>query len=378
MKKHNVFSKLLENQKNTYELIFTSVLIAVGVNLLSTGIIDLLGIQYKNIFLIVIGGILSLFVIIRISYSKITELNQTTKIDGFVIYNEDSHEIVGVPEYEISMNMVQYLQAAFSENKALEKLWTMDGIGRFKLVGGCPGERALAISTHSGALFIELLEYCVIEKLSTHLTDYFNNPHGKQRIKEFQKSDIPEVLLKNRFLKLFSEDMINRAIFVCDEEYTDNIKCDGEIVYAHNSSGGFYHRFDLTLPEKSKISRKNKNEIVIETPILTLTISCLFGGFGTVLKSGFYKYYLGIKSPSFAYHDYQFNVEIAVKFKLKALFSKETEVYYAWIDSFLDNLSHYVSQEAFFERINWDTIYAALRCINNETKISTEKHVCAD
>ena len=47
MKKHKVFSTLIDNKKDSYGLIMTSVLIAVGVNLLSTGIVELFGFQYK-------------------------------------------------------------------------------------------------------------------------------------------------------------------------------------------------------------------------------------------------------------------------------------------------------------------------------------------
>ena len=49
MKKHRLFSTLLQNQKSGYELIMTSVLIAVGVNLLSTGIVELLGFEQKEL-----------------------------------------------------------------------------------------------------------------------------------------------------------------------------------------------------------------------------------------------------------------------------------------------------------------------------------------
>ena len=147
----------------------------------------------------------------------------------------------------------------------------------------------------------------------------------------------------------------------------------GEIVYAQTPSGGLYDKFELTLPEKSKITRKNKNEIIIDTPILTLTLSCLFGGFGTVLKSGFYKYYLGIQYPQRGYHDYAFNVEVSVKFKVRSLFSKDKELYYAWIDSFLDEIASYIDKDAFFDKINWDSTYSLIRCYKNinETNKST-------
>lgn len=369
MKKHRVFSTLIQSQKSGYELIMTSVFITIGVNLLSTGIAELFSFQHKNLILIIIGAIISIGVIIRITLSKIKELNQTIKVNGFVIYDEENHEIVGVPEYTVSTDMVGYLNSAFAENEALKKLWNEESIGQFTIVGGKPGERAMGIATHSGALFIELLEYCVIHKLSLHLSAYFNNSYEKQRVRKFQRNDIPGVLLSNRFLKLFSEDMLNRAIFVCQDGFIQNRDKDaGKIVYAKTASGGVYDKFDLILPEKSKVTRKNKNEIIIETPILTLTISCLFGGFSTVLKSGFYKYYLGIANPKRAYHNYEFNVEVKVKFKLRSLFSKDKAIYYAWIDSFLDEITSYIDKDTFFEKINWNTTYSIIRCYKNMNK----------
>ena len=343
MKKHRIFSTLIESQKKSYELIMTSVLIAIGVNLLSTGIIELLGIQNKGIILIVIGMFISIGVVVRISTSKINELNQMTKINGFVIYDEESHKLIGVPEYGISTDMVEYLDCAFAENKALEKLWNNESISQFRIVGGKPGEQAIGVATHSGALFIELLEYCIIHKLSLHLSEFFNNSDDKKCVREFQRNDIPEVLLSNRFLKLFSEDMANREIFACHDAPLGNNKDTGTIVY----------------------------EIVIETPILTLTVSCLFGGFSTILKSGFYRYYLGIAIPKKSYRNYGFNVEVNAKFKIKSLFSKEKEVYYAWIDSFLDELSSYIGKDDFFARIDWDSVYTMLRCNNNANKLAS-------
>lgn len=263
MRKHHVFSTLVESQKNSYELIMTSVLIAVGVNLLSTGIIELIGFEYKEAALIAIGIIISLGVVIRISHSKIKELNQAIKIKGFIIYNKENHKILGIPEYEISTDMERYLDCAFSENKALEKLWNENNISQFEFDGREDNEAELESSRYSSDLFVELLEYCVIEKLSTHLLDYFNEFDEKQHVQEFHKNDIPEVLLSNRFLKLFSEDMRNREIFVCQDGYWGDDASDG-IVVAQNASGGLYQRFDLILPEKAKLSGKIKMKLLLK------------------------------------------------------------------------------------------------------------------
>ena len=368
MKRHKIFSSFVEIQKHGTELILTAVLIALGVNLLSSGVVGLFTFEHKEVALIAFGMIISIGVAVRICSNKLKNLNRTTNIKGFIIYDDKERDLIRVPEYDISTDMYRYLHSAFFENKAIEKAWKQDDIRQISIVGGTNEGRAQGIASQSGSLFIELLEYCVMEKLSTHLRDYFNNHNERIRIHEIGRTEIPEILLSNRFLRLFSEEMSNRAAFACDGTQDNNEEKAGKVVYAMNSAGALYSRFDLCLPENSKITRKSKNEVVIDTPILSISISCLFGAFGTVLKSGFYRYYLGIDNGQRNYHSYQYNVEVTVKYKIGSLFSKEKEFYYAWIDSFLDALSNYISQTDFFNKINWDTVYTIMLCNYNTIK----------
>jgi hypothetical protein len=354
-----------KEKDNTKQLVIISVLISFGVNVLTTGVISYYGLEKNSIILIIIGILLSLGIILFLFISNVKRLNKDVKIDGFVIYNQELRELTLVPKYDISEDMVRYLNASFIENKALKKLWYDEPINQFKIVGGKPGERAIAISTHSGAIFIELLEYCVIEQLSLHLSSYFNNS-GLARVKEFEREDIPDVLLENRFLQLFSEDMHNREVFVETDDKKD-FSQGGKVVSAYHPSGAIYKKFDLILPDKSRIKRINKNQIIIETNMLSLSLSCLFGGFGTVLERGFHKYYLGIEEEYPKFHDYQFTIEITIKFKLRSFFFSDKWKYYLWADDFIEKLTKYLSQEAFFHRINWDTVYTLLQCEKNNS-----------
>lgn len=219
MAKNKIFSSLIDNKRESSGLIMTSVLVAVGVNMLSTGIVDLLGLRFgfqiKEVILITIGIFLSLGVLAWNAWTNFRRLNQTKKFEGFIIYDEINHKIISVPEYTISTDMAQYQQCASSENKALEKLWKEDNISQFRNFRGKIDQNLLNTLTQSGTLLTELLEYCLIEKLSLHLTDYYNEFDGKLKVQEFQKTNIPQVLLTNRFLRLFSEDMINRESFMC-------------------------------------------------------------------------------------------------------------------------------------------------------------------
>jgi len=167
-KEKRILQAFKKEKDTTKQLVISSVLITFGVNTLNTGVLSYYGLETHSIILIIIGLLFSLGIILFLFISNIKRLNKDVKIDGFVIYNQESRELIVVPKYGISEDMVQYLNASFIENKALKKLWHDEPINQFKIVGGKPGERAMAISTHSGAIFIELLEYCVIEQLSLH------------------------------------------------------------------------------------------------------------------------------------------------------------------------------------------------------------------
>jgi hypothetical protein len=167
--------------------------------------------------------------------------------------------------------------------------------------------------------------------------------------------------------------MHNREVFVESDEKKD-FSQGGRVVTAYHPSGAIYKKFDLILPNRSKIKRINKNQIVIDTNLLSLSVSCLFGGFGTVLERGFHKYYLGIEGGYPKYNDYEFNVEISIKFKLRSLFFSEKWKYYMWADDFIEKLTEYLSQELFFERINWDTVYTILQCEKNRLNYSSNEN----
>lgn len=52
--------------------------------------------------------------------SSVRKLKKEIKFEGFLIYKPKSKELVPIESYEISEDMVKYLNAAFVENKALK------------------------------------------------------------------------------------------------------------------------------------------------------------------------------------------------------------------------------------------------------------------
>ena len=134
---------------------------------------------------------------------------------------------------------------------------------------------------------------------------------------------------------------------------------------AYNSSGAMYNRFDLRLPKGSKVLRKSKNQLLIDTPVLSMLIEIVYDGFSTVLGSDFKRFYLNIRDGWRDCHTYKFAIKAEVKFKPRIFSSKEKGNYYAWVDSFMDELEIYASKDQFFRRINWDSASCMLRSIYN-------------
>jgi hypothetical protein len=364
--KKGLMKSIFDKREHTKELIITTIFIAAGVNSFTTGLILALGLSQNAIVLIVTGLVLSFGAIAVLFFVNIYRINKRVEFEGFIVYNTNSKELLKIPRYKISEDMVKYLKSAFAENKALDTLWHKDVIYKMDIVGETSDRRPIAIATHSGALFIELIEYCLIEKLSTHLADYFNRGHLHET-ETLEKKDIPSVLMQNRFLKLFTEEMCNREPFI---NWPKDTKKPGRIVYAYSQNGALYHDFDLVLPRKSKVIRINKNTIQIKTKLFSMTIGSLFGGFGTVIPSSFKKYYLGIENIM-DYCEYKFNVEVVIKFSWRFLFQGKKWSYYNWTDDFIDKLDNYISKDTFFKTINWDTVCTQIICDINGNKVGT-------
>lgn len=366
----HIISTLMNIQKSNRDLITNSILIAIGVNLLSTGVIELIGPQHKGWILVLFGVTICFFVAFHISYLKYRSLMRTINIKGVFIHNSSTKALLPIADYRISEKMEQYLQAAFTENKAIKRSWEKDELSPFRYEESQKSNPDSASESQSQKVLLELLEYCVIEQLSTHLTDYFNFNGNAERVQELGKNNIPDILMENRFLRLFSENMDNREAF---SNSKISIDCDRDVVFAMSENGAVYNAFSLALPSDSKVYRKNR-EIIIDMPLLTLSLCIIFDGSSTVLAPGFEQYLnINVRDMYVNYDIFQFNISVAAKFKIKSLFKQDKEIYYGWIDSFIDSLTAYASIESFLKRIDWNANYALIRVLRHVHQASDNK-----
>lgn len=212
-------------------------------------------------------------------------------------------------------------------------------------------------------------------------------------MKEYGRGDVPDVLLTNRFLEMFSRPMKDRPAFVDavskgkatptivrkNDAYDILIGDDapstaegGEVVAAYERSGVKYWKFNLVLPKESTV-RRHDNGVEIETKKLKMSIKILFEGFNTILpcESSFIEHYVETSNLK-DIEIYKLNMDIQVLMKWLAMLSRAGWEYYHWVDSFLDKIEVDVSKDAFFNRINWETVAAILQCLKRSQQNETE------
>lgn len=361
---------LAQNQKKRGELrgiIVVSIVLAIAVNILVFGICELVSTgKMSNWFFIGIGTLVIFIIAIGSLIIQKKNAKQIVCLKGMLVFDE-KNEIVAIPQYGISESMRNDSLAAFTEKKALANQW-------YKSSNiGVVGESA------KKKLVIELIQYCILDRLSTCLTDYFNSKEQKNlQLKKYKVNDIPDVLLSNHFLKLFTEPMEDREAFSSNQPSRKGISAieddgtHGTVVLAVGKDGAKYELFDLTLPEKTKIAMPNKNTIRLEMKYINLEFSVDFRGYSTVVGNDFYKYYLNM-DPAQLIESYLFMVTFTTEIKHPILIGKKQAFYYDWIDLFLGKMDEYISTNSFYERIGWKQLQAQIRIIKNGMQKREEK-----
>lgn len=353
-----------KNQKSELNsIIVYSIVLGISVNIISGILSEIFDIPlWKNL---IIWVCVSLGVIVVSQIIKLCKLKTKIKFDCLFIADESNkNKLIEIPNYKISTDMKEYFESAFSENSAYKSIWEDSGLDKLK------GHQSMATVTESKKLLVEMLEYCLLEHFSMFIGDYYNTRNITKKIISYSGDDIPDVLLKNRFLKLFSEDPKNRAAFCTSnkarvlmiKERDDESEDDGTVVFMTGSDGAIYRRFALNIPKGSKVFREKDDTIVIDTKLFTLKYKVIFDGFTTVVENDFYRYYLH-EINCRGFHDWKYFIEIDVKYKYTALLKLWDWKYYNWLDEYLVKLSNYCDIESFYKNIGWEESKTILRIL---------------
>ncbi|MCK4797867.1 MAG: hypothetical protein KAT05_10815 [Spirochaetes bacterium] len=356
---HTIVQGITSSHKSLIKLIVVAIILALGINLIAGQFIAL---AIVSPLVTVLFGLVLIFTsLLYLAVNLFGGRVKSHTFEAFIICNSEKNEIVPVPEYDFSEEVHSYIESAFGENPALKTLWKNEPLEDMPF-----GDQEEISKYKSAQLLLEATQYFLLSELSTHLTDYFNDENfDENNLIKYERKDLPEILLSNRFLELFSRPMEERSAFVEDAFEDDELSC--EIVYASGNEGEIYDKFDLVLPKKSFVRKTKHNKIDIETEKLNISMIVKFEGFGTVLPNMFEEYYLGISNP-LEHSVYNIEIEIQVLMKLRFLISSTGWKYYHWIDSFLDTIEDKVSKDNFFARNQWDNVRTILYCLDRKQK----------
>ena len=353
----SIFERLRLAQKELVGLFAIAILLALGVNIVS-GVI-LRQVSESSVLLIGFGLILGCFVYLLVTRTVIPE--SSLYVDGFLPFDKKTNKLLAVTEYELASDLSRYLRSAFSENKAMFKQWSDEPLPKIH-----DNERSWEKRAELSSVKIihEILEYFLLDEFSLHLSSYFHSyeEKGEEHYTTYLRADIPEILLRNRFLELFSRPMSEREAFI-EKPWLTIARIGGteqEVVTATGKGGALYDKFELALPNGSRVSRGDEAELIIETPILTLRMGATFDGFNENIPPGFVEHYMGIDDHHGFGEFFKICFEVSVRWKRRAFFSNKAWEYHGWAESFMQRIEDKVSKEAFFTRIQWPTILALL------------------
>jgi len=207
-------------------------------------------------------------------------------------------------------------------------------------------------------LIVEATEYYILNNLFIHLRDYFSSPNfSKRELHTIARDDIPDVLLANRFLELFSKPREDRPLFWGDASKPQR----EDKASADTRQGGLYFsRFNLTLPRSATIKRLDPKTITIKTNRLTFTIATDFEGYASLIPWEFKRYVLGL-DPQNNTDDYTVSVRFTVSFRFASLFLPGGWDYYRWVESFAEFFDYKFSQGRYFKKISWEAAHTVIQ-----------------
>jgi hypothetical protein len=248
MRELGLLKALLSGRGALLELFFAAVLLALGVNLLASGLSALSNISSGR--LILLSSVLIIISFSLIARKLLERRYVQRKFGGIFLYNQQKNELVRIPAYKFSEETSNYFASLFAENEAMRKLWDSEPIGTI-IEHDIESNRMIIRDVASRALIREATEYFLLDNLSTHLKNYFEQSSlDENRLKDFGREDVPTVLFKNRFLDMFSRPMIERPAFVDREWPTKTKPIRASVRYGADRVMIQYVSFDLVLPRK--------------------------------------------------------------------------------------------------------------------------------
>ena len=380
-----VFEAVVKLRTSVIEFLGTAIILALGINIFSSGLGLWLNLTTTSLLLIGAGLCFTGLAAFLIRLGPTTR--RVMEYEGFVVFDpKEDNKIIPIKRYEFGEALSASMVALCTENKAIGRIWSASDL-------------QVALDERSAAhqIVIEAIEYYAINKLSVLLTDYFNysqNGIEADKLVVYEREDVPRILLKNRFLEMFSRPMEEREAFM-EEDTTESDKrhelaedhepaaltggstrkvdfelnmteSGGRVVMQFGPNGEIFEFFELTLPTDTVIDRSADRTLEIKNPHFTLKIGSSFQGYGANLPTDFEHYYLGRHYMSV--RRLHCGLKIEVNFKLRAFLTGSGRQYHQWIDRFIEEVESGFSFSRFLEDVSWEAAHTSTIATINSQK----------
>ncbi|MBC9786322.1 hypothetical protein H1S01_17830 [Heliobacterium chlorum] len=367
LRRHSTIEDFLNQRATFMELFLVAVMLSVGTGLLTNYAFTEKILDSIQLALI---GIIFIFISLGILFhKKFRTLHYDVKIPCFILFNKSTKTIVPVANYIFSNTLASTLSATFLENRAFASVWNKEPLNSSK-----PTESQI---TGSEKFLIEAIEFFLIEKLSTHLTGYFDDSEEIQ-LALYNCNDLPD-LMKNRILNLLTRPIEEREPFL----EVNNGKPMIQIIRATDNEqvlksafcdGARYELIEFKLPKKSTVRRKDIGLLEIDTPMVNIQFNVVYKGLNTYIPSLFFKLYLNNLDKK-EIDSFSISIHCRIKMKIRSLLPGKGIKYHSWIDSFLRSLDEKINKDKFFDRIEWQKIEAMYIAFGqNKINPTRQKH----
>jgi hypothetical protein len=372
---HGVLGPLILGRAQIVEVAIGAIVLGLGTGLIGSYLADRLPPR-----LIALIGVTLVVAALGILLSRAFQPGtRERRFEGFALYDGAENGLVPADRrYDFGTELQRCLKSGFAEDQDLRDAWDTQPLSAH-LTSDTWSE---AESAASREVIRQAAEYFVLTQLSTHLSDYFDDLGASRELMRLHPSDMSDVVTDNRFLKLFTTPIEERAATSeaagTGPMVTVHRRENGEgpdqavLVLQHGPGDVRYERFLLILPAGSKIRRQAADQIEIDTRRFRLAIQSTVDGKSRSLPPGYAANYLQA-IPLEQEHrlvSYVVRVTVTVRPRIVALLSPMNWSLYIWLDNWLDTLDQRLSRERYLERIGWEAAETVRHLISPRVRTS--------
>ncbi|MGB3977063.1 MAG: hypothetical protein WBM27_11730 [bacterium] len=385
---------MLSQRTDLIILIIAGVILAFGVGLAASVISGIFA--SRPLLCLFVGSIITSGALLFIMWITLRTRKSRQQFSAYFFIDMKKQAAVPLLYYPFASKFSRVLKAILAESNELKAIWDNYCSSELVIYADKPVKEdptknsksspkikdmiigtfniendEIADKSESPKIIFDVVEYVIINQLSTHLDSYFSDFKEKDKfVHIFDRQDISVLLLENRVLELLSKPLEEREIFSKVKNMNLKSRDGDEIKGIYRSDGLIFKKFTLILPRGTQISRPHKNTLQIDNKRMEINIS--IGGIHShpeipsefmelenikfkEMPHGFMNVIFGSNKTDLL----PVNITITFSYRIKplSLIRKGGWEYYQWIDSFASSFEDNFSFPRYIEKIQWPLLH---------------------